>query len=162
MLSPALGSAQRLSVLRACSVQQQGGLLRLRLELSTQLAYRSFSLSDPDRLVVDLPGVSSQPLRIDPVPAGAAVARIRSAPHLDGLRVVLDLQQPCPVNPHWEGSTLVLEFAARPGSVALSASEAAAVAAPIEQAEQGRLTDRACIPMWWRSTPATAGRIRVR
>ncbi|WP_184557637.1 N-acetylmuramoyl-L-alanine amidase [Xanthomonas arboricola] len=141
MLSPALGSAlgsaQGLAVLRACSVQQQGELLRLRLELSTQLAYRSFRLSDPDRLVIDLPGVSSQLPRIDPVPADAAVARIRSAPHLDGLRVVLDLQQPCSVNPHWEGSTLVLEFAARPNGVALPASEAAAVAAPIEQAEKG-------------------------
>ncbi|MCC4588871.1 N-acetylmuramoyl-L-alanine amidase [Xanthomonas sp. NCPPB 1067] len=136
MLSPALGSAQGLAVLRASSVQQQGELLRLRLELSTQLAYRSFRLSDPERLVIDLPGVSSQPPRIDPVPAGAAVARIRCAPHLDGLRVVLDLQQTCSVNPRWEGSTLVLELAERPGSVALSASEAAAVAAPIEPAEQ--------------------------
>ncbi|RBH52312.1 N-acetylmuramoyl-L-alanine amidase, partial [Xanthomonas oryzae pv. oryzae] len=91
MLSPALAAAQGLPVLRECSVQQQGGLLRLRLELlGAQVAYRSFRLADPERLVIDLSGVSSQAPRIDPIPAGAAVTRIRSAAHLDGLRVVFD------------------------------------------------------------------------
>ncbi|MCC4620940.1 N-acetylmuramoyl-L-alanine amidase [Xanthomonas cassavae CFBP 4642] len=129
LLSPALGSAQGLPVLRGCSVQRQGTLLRLRLELGTQVAYRSFRLSDPERLVIDLSGVSSRAPRIDPVPAGTAVTRIRSAPHLDGQRVVLDLQQPCSVNTRWEGSALVLELAAMAGTMALSASDGAAAAA---------------------------------
>ncbi|ASL01178.1 hypothetical protein XcvCFBP7113P_13185 [Xanthomonas citri pv. vignicola] len=80
MLLPALGAAQGLPVLRGCSVQQQGQSLRLRLELGAQVAYRSFRLTDPERVVIDLPGVSSQSPRIDPMPAGAAVARIRSRP----------------------------------------------------------------------------------
>lgn len=79
MLLPALGAAQGLPVLRGCSVQQQGQSLRLRLELGAQVAYRSFRLTDPERVVIDLSGVSSQSPRIDPMPAGAAVARIRSA-----------------------------------------------------------------------------------
>ncbi|RBH56091.1 AMIN domain-containing protein, partial [Xanthomonas oryzae] len=126
MLSPALAAAQGLPVLRECSVQQQGGLLRLRLELlGAQVAYRSFRLADPERLVIDLSGVSSQAPRIDPIPAGAAVTRIRSAAHLDGLRVVFDLQQPCSVNLRWEDSALVLELAPLSGGVALAASDAA-------------------------------------
>ncbi|WP_138984756.1 AMIN domain-containing protein, partial [Xanthomonas oryzae] len=119
MLSPALGFAQGLPVLRECSVQQQGESLLLRLTLGAQVAYRSFNLSNPERLVIDLSRVSSQSPRIDPMPAGTAVTRIRSAPHLDGLRVVLDLQQPCSANMRWESGALVLELAAMPGSVAL-------------------------------------------
>ncbi|AMU98343.1 N-acetylmuramoyl-L-alanine amidase [Xanthomonas citri] len=137
MLLPALGAAQGLPVLRGCSVQQQGQSLRLRLELGAQVAYRSFRLTDPERVVIDLPGVSSQSPRIDPMPAGAAVARIRSAPHLDGLRVVIDLQQPCSTNMHWEGGALVVELAAT-GSVALSTSDAAAAAAPTGRTEPTR------------------------
>ncbi|MBV6814563.1 N-acetylmuramoyl-L-alanine amidase [Xanthomonas campestris pv. passiflorae] len=138
MLLPALGAAQGLPVLRGCSVQQQGQSLRLRLELGAQVAYRSFRLTDPERVVIDLSGVSPQSPRIDPMPAGAAVTRIRSAPHLDGLRVVLDLQQPCSTNIHWDGGALVLELAAMPGSKALSTSDAAAAAAPTGLTEPAR------------------------
>ncbi|MFA4151067.1 N-acetylmuramoyl-L-alanine amidase [Xanthomonas perforans] len=135
MLSPALGSAQGLPVLRACSMRQQGELLRLRLELGAQVAYRSFRLTGPERVVIDLPGVSSQSPRIDPIPGSAAVTRIRSAPHLDGLRVVLDLQQPCSTNLHWEAGALVLELAAMPGSVVLSTSDGAPAATATGQTE---------------------------
>ncbi|WP_372381436.1 N-acetylmuramoyl-L-alanine amidase [Xanthomonas sp. NCPPB 1754] len=135
MLSPALGSAQGLPVLRACSMRQQGELLRLRLELGAQVVYRSFRLTDPERVVIDLSGVSPQSPRIDAMPAGAAVTRIRSAPHLDGLRIVLDLQQPCSTNLHWEAGALVLELAAMPGSVVLSTSDGAAAATATGQTE---------------------------
>ncbi|MCP3035480.1 MULTISPECIES: N-acetylmuramoyl-L-alanine amidase [Xanthomonas] len=135
MLSPALGSAQGLPVLRACSMRQQGELLRLRLELGAQVVYRSFRLTDPERVVIDLSGVSPQSPRIDAMPAGAAVTRIRSAPHLDGLRIVLDLQQPCSTNLHWEAGALVLELAAMPGSVVLSTSDGAAAATAMGQTE---------------------------
>ncbi|PPV05352.1 N-acetylmuramoyl-L-alanine amidase [Xanthomonas bromi] len=134
MLSPALGSAQGLPVLRECSVQQQGELVRLRLELGAQVVYRSFRLTDPERLVIDLSGVSSQSPHIDPMPAGAAVTRIRSAPHLDGLRVVLDLQRPSSTNMHWEDGALVLELAATSGGAVLDAGDAAAATAPVEPA----------------------------
>ncbi|MGX1995891.1 N-acetylmuramoyl-L-alanine amidase [Xanthomonas axonopodis pv. cassiae] len=135
MLSPVLGAAHGLPVLRGCSVQQQGESLRLRLELGAQVAYRSFRLTGPERVVIDLPGVSSQSPRIDPIPGGAAVTRIRSAPHLDGLRVVLDLQQPCSTNLHWEAGALVLELAAMPGSVVLSTSDGAPAATATGQTE---------------------------
>ncbi|MBV6863624.1 N-acetylmuramoyl-L-alanine amidase [Xanthomonas euvesicatoria] len=135
MLSPALGAAHGLPVLRGCSVQQQGESLRLRLELGAQVVYRSFRLTDPERVVIDLSGVSPQSPRIDAMPAGAAVTRIRSAPHLDGLRVVLDLQQPCSTNIHWEGGALVLELGAMPGSKALSTSDGAAAATATGQTE---------------------------
>ncbi|KGE53461.1 N-acetylmuramoyl-L-alanine amidase [Xanthomonas axonopodis pv. vasculorum] len=130
MLAPTVGAAQGLPALRGCRVQQQGDLLRLRLELGAQVAYRSFRLSDPERVVIDLSGVSPQSPPIDPMPAGTAVTRIRSAPHLDGLRVVLDLQQPCSVNMRWDGSGLVLELAAMPGGAALAVSDHAAETAP--------------------------------
>ncbi len=163
MLSPALAAAQGLPVLRECSVQQQGGLLRLRLELlGAQVAYRSFRLADPERLVIDLSGVSSQAPRIDPIPAGAAVTRIRSAAHLDGLRVVFDLQQPCSVNLRWEDSALVLELAPSPAAWRWPrAMLLQRQRQPQLQPQQSRPA-RACSPMWSPSTPAMAVRIRVR
>lgn len=148
--------------MRGCSVQQQGESLRLRLELGAQMAYRSFNLSNPERLVIDLSGVSLQSPRMDPVPAGAAVTRIRSELHLDGLRVVLDLQQPCSTNLRWEGGALVLELAAMPGSVALSASGGAAAAAPRGQAEPSEPTRSRLQPYVVTIDAATAARIRAR
>ncbi|WP_166750505.1 N-acetylmuramoyl-L-alanine amidase [Xanthomonas cannabis] len=131
MLAPTFGAAQGLPALRGCRVQQQGELLHVRLELGAQVAYRSFRLSDPERAVIDLSGVSPQSPPIDPMPAGVAVTRIRSAPHLDGLRVVLDLRQPCSVNVRGDGSALVLELAAMPGGAALAVSGDVAATAPV-------------------------------
>lgn len=131
MLAPTFGAAQGLPALRGCRVQQQGELLHVRLELGAQVAYRNFRLSDPERVVIDLSGVSPQSPRIDPMPVGVAVTRIRSAPHLDGLRVVLDLRQPCTVNVRRDGSALVLELAAMPGGAALTVSGDVAATAPV-------------------------------
>lgn len=163
MLSPALAAAQGLPVLRECSVQQQGGLLRLRLELlGAQVAYRSFRLADPERLVIDLSGVSSQAPRIDPIPAGAAVTRIRSAAHLDGLRVVFDLQQP--VRSTCAGRTVRWCWSLPPSPAAWRWPRAMLLQRqrqPQLQPQQSRPA-RACSPMWSPSTPAMAVRIRVR
>ncbi|MCL1525261.1 N-acetylmuramoyl-L-alanine amidase [Xanthomonas nasturtii] len=134
MLAPTFGAARGLPALRGYRVQQQGELLLLRLELGAQVAYRSFRLSDPERVVIDLSGASPQSPPIDPMPAGTAVTRIRSAPHLDGLRVVLDLQQPCSVDMRWDGSALVLELATMPGGAALTVSDHAAETAPADPA----------------------------
>ncbi|GAE55177.1 hypothetical protein XPR_1812 [Xanthomonas arboricola pv. pruni MAFF 301420] len=60
LLSPRLVHAQPLPLLRSCNLQRQDAGLRLRLALSTQVAYRSFSLSNPARLVIDLSGISAQ------------------------------------------------------------------------------------------------------
>ncbi|WDM66082.1 N-acetylmuramoyl-L-alanine amidase [Xanthomonas cucurbitae] len=129
VLSPGLVDAQGLATLRNCSVQLRDEGLQFRLELSGQVAYRSFQLSDPERLVIDLSGVSTQPPRIDPLPGRSAVVAIRSGPHVDGLRVVLDLSQPLAANPRWEGTTLVLDLAAGSGAAPLSTADAAAPAA---------------------------------
>ncbi|WP_115511922.1 MULTISPECIES: N-acetylmuramoyl-L-alanine amidase [Xanthomonas] len=120
VLSPCLGNAQALPALQGCSVQQQGDVLRLRLELSAQAVYNSFGLSDPERLVIDLSGVSSQSPRIAPLPPGTAVIAIRSGPHADGMRVVLDLAQPVAVTTRWDGNVLFLDLAAASGTVPLS------------------------------------------
>ncbi|KOB26871.1 AMIN domain-containing protein, partial [Xanthomonas arboricola] len=84
LLSPRLVHAQPLPLLRSCNLQRQDAGLRLRLALSTQVAYRSFSLSNPARLVIDLSGISAQPPQMDPLPEGLAVVAIRSGPHADG------------------------------------------------------------------------------
>ncbi|CAG2088955.1 N-acetylmuramoyl-L-alanine amidase [Xanthomonas euroxanthea] len=122
VLSPGLAHAQSLPALRSCNLQRQGRELQLRLALSTQVAYRSFSLSNRARLVIDLPGVSTQPPQVDPLPDGLAVVAIRSGPHGDGLRVVLDLSQPLTATARWEGSVLLLDLAAA-GTVSLSAAD---------------------------------------
>ncbi|WP_184622825.1 N-acetylmuramoyl-L-alanine amidase [Xanthomonas sp. 3058] len=133
VLSPSLVHAQPLPMLRSCSLQRQDGELRLRLELSAQAAYRSFNLSDPARLVIDLSGISTQPPRIDPLPGDPAVVAIRSGPHDDGLRVVLDLSQPLTASARWEGSALVLDLAGTSGTAPLSTADATdpAVAAAV-------------------------------
>lgn len=123
VLSPGLGYAQEVPELRSCGVQQHDDGLRLRLELNAQVAYRRFRLSNPERLVIDLSGVSSQPPRIDPLPGGLAVVAIRSGPQMDGLRVVLDLAQPLATTARWEGSALVLDLAVASGTGSLSAAD---------------------------------------
>lgn len=134
VLSPGLAHAQSLPALRSCNLQRQGRELQLRLALSTQVAYHSFSLSNPARLVIDLPGVSTQPPQVDPLPDGLAVVAIRSGPHGDGLRVVLDLVQPLTATARWEDGALVLDLAAVSGTASLSAADptepAVAAAAP--------------------------------
>ncbi|MCC8619932.1 N-acetylmuramoyl-L-alanine amidase [Xanthomonas vesicatoria] len=130
VLSPSLVHAQSLPRLRTCNLQRQDGGLRLRLALSTQVGYRSFNLSDPARLVIDLSGISTQPPLMDPLPRGLAVAAIRSGPHADGLRVVLDLSQPLTAVSRWEGSTLVFDLAAASGA-ALSVTDPAAATAAL-------------------------------
>ncbi|MGH8399528.1 MAG: N-acetylmuramoyl-L-alanine amidase [Gammaproteobacteria bacterium] len=59
--------------------------------LSAPAEHSLFTLSNPDRIVIDLDHVSLQPRELDA--SGGLVQRIRSAPHgKDGLRIVLDLQ----------------------------------------------------------------------
>ncbi|UXA49328.1 N-acetylmuramoyl-L-alanine amidase [Xanthomonas prunicola] len=129
VLSPSLVHGQSLPRLRNCNLQRQEGGLRLGLALSTQVAYRSFTLSDPARLVIDLSGISAQPPQMDPLPEGLAVAAIRSGPHGDGLRVVLDLSQPLTATARWEDSVLVFDLAAASGTASSSEAVPAVAAA---------------------------------
>ncbi|UXA52947.1 N-acetylmuramoyl-L-alanine amidase [Xanthomonas prunicola] len=129
VLSPSLVHGQSLPRLRNCNLQRQEGGLRLGLALSTQVAYRSFTLSDPARLVIDLSGISAQPPQMDQLPEGLAVAAIRSGPHGDGLRVVLDLSQPLTATARWEDSVLVFDLAAASGTASSSEAVPAVAAA---------------------------------
>ncbi|WP_426802804.1 N-acetylmuramoyl-L-alanine amidase [Xanthomonas campestris] len=115
LLSPVLGYAQSLPVVQACDLQQEGALLHVRLQISTQVTYRRFTLADPARLVIDLAGVSTQAPRIGPLPDGTVVTAIRSGPHADGLRVVVDLARPVDAaNARWDGTALLVDLAAAP------------------------------------------------
>ncbi|MFA1750704.1 N-acetylmuramoyl-L-alanine amidase [Xanthomonas campestris] len=130
LLSPVLGYAQSLPVVQACDLQQEGALLRVRLQVGTQVAYRSFTLADPARLVIDLAGVSTQAPRIGPLPDGTAVTAIRSGPHADGLRVVVDLARPVDAaNGRWDGTALLVDLAAASNGASPPGAEVAA--API-------------------------------
>jgi N-acetylmuramoyl-L-alanine amidase len=68
------------------------GHTEVSFALSAPAEHSLFTLSNPDRIVIDLDHVSLQPATLDA--RGGLVERIRSAPHgKDGLRIVLDLQQ---------------------------------------------------------------------
>ncbi|GAB6040650.1 N-acetylmuramoyl-L-alanine amidase [Endothiovibrio diazotrophicus] len=64
---------------------------RLELELSAPVAYDSFTLHTPERLVFDLKSVRAVDPEFSVDLHGGVVSGVRSAPRGDGLRVVLDL-----------------------------------------------------------------------
>lgn len=73
---PAPGEKPRATAVR---VTQMGDLTRLSVELSQPVAARAFPMTDPDRIVVDLPETT---FLVDPVqgaPAGRSAAARRSA-----------------------------------------------------------------------------------
>jgi N-acetylmuramoyl-L-alanine amidase len=77
------------------------GNTRLVFELTAPVAYHLFSLSNPDRVVLDLPGVASRNAHFAPsVLHNTLVQTVRSAwhPQENFLRIVLDLKQPA--TPH--------------------------------------------------------------
>lgn len=148
LLSPVLGYAQSLPVVQACDLQQEGALLRVRLQVGTQVAYRSFTLADPARLVIDLAGVSTQAPRIGPLPDGTVVTAIRSGPHADGLRVVVDLARPVDAaNARWDGTVLLVDLAAASNGASLPSTPVTAARIPARSVPM-----RATRSMWpWQS-----------
>lgn len=66
--------------------------MRLVFDLSGSVSDRTFSLSNPDRLVVDLKGVS-QAMPATDIPRGSLVQDLRVGPRPDGVRLVVDLKQ---------------------------------------------------------------------
>jgi len=110
---------------------------RAELRLDAEAGYQLIPLSNPDRLVVDLPGARVQPrLRL---PAAAGVVRaVRSGqPEPGTTRIVFDLTGAVtPLKPHYEpgvdGPRLVLEW---PGDGDSTAS--ASVATTLASAQSG-------------------------
>lgn len=91
----ALGQTVRVDDVR---IAERDGATRVALDLSGPVTHKLFTLTNPDRVVVDIkPGrFASGAL---PLPAGAgAVRRLRGANREDGsLRLVLDMQRIVPV-----------------------------------------------------------------
>lgn len=69
-----------------------------------------FLVTDPPRLVVDLPGASSAWLRPAPAPPGGPLKAVRAAPRDGGARVVLDLERPVTYSLKRDGGVLSLEL----------------------------------------------------
>ncbi|KTF33017.1 AMIN domain-containing protein, partial [Xanthomonas translucens] len=102
LLAPAWARAGSAPRLTGGSLETDDGRLRLRLQLDATVDYRVFALSDPERLVIDLPGIAAPaPPILLPAP-DAVVAAIRSGAQADGLRIVLDLRRPVTASAHWD------------------------------------------------------------
>ncbi len=84
---------------------ESGELTRFVIDLDGPADFRTFTLDDPARLVIDLAGVSQGPLgRERDIDTGLVVRARFGTPAVDATRVVLDLVRPAVVE-----DTLVLE-----------------------------------------------------
>ncbi|MFP5373453.1 MAG: N-acetylmuramoyl-L-alanine amidase [Gammaproteobacteria bacterium] len=108
---------------------------RAELLLDAPAGYSLLSLSSPDRLVVDLPGVALS--RAAVLPAGKGIVRaVRSGQPVPGTtRIVFDLAAPVAalaprLEPAPEGARLVLEWPGDGDPLAAAGTRAAAAAAP--------------------------------
>ncbi|UJB16528.1 N-acetylmuramoyl-L-alanine amidase [Xanthomonas translucens] len=133
LLAPAWARAGSAPRLTGGSLETDDGRLRLRLQLDATVDYRVFALSDPERLVIDLPGIAAlAPPILLPAP-DAVVAAIRSGAQADGLRIVLDLRRPVTASAHWDADAgvsprLLLDLG--PVDAAVAAPVAALVVPP--------------------------------
>jgi AMIN domain len=101
-------------VLNGVEPEQRGDTFTLKVRSNGPVtAYKSFSMSDPPRLVIDLDGqwrgVRSSTIAVD----GDVVTGVRVGPHPDKLRIVLDLGASSNPRPTFletdEGLTVSLE-----------------------------------------------------
>lgn len=97
LLTPALGLAKAVGSsarITGCTLEQGAGGSHLRLDLSDKVPYRVFTLASPARVVVDIdqvpPHLSTAHLNL----SGSPIADMRSGPHGNGVRIVLDMRQP--------------------------------------------------------------------
>ena len=115
---------------------------RAELRLDREATYQLISLSAPERLVVDLPGVRQD--RAVRLPAATGLVRaVRSGQPAPGtLRIVFDLASPVvPLKPHFEpgpdGARLVLEW---PDDGLPVAARSGAVTAPAQSVSTPAIT----------------------
>ncbi|HVI59213.1 MAG TPA: N-acetylmuramoyl-L-alanine amidase [Luteimonas sp.] len=122
---------------------------RAEIALDGQVEYKLFSLSNPDRLVLDLPGVDARGLKLPP--AAGLVKEVRTGHPAPGTtRIVFDLHAPVvALKPHFEGAgdqtRLVLEWPGDNGAEDPIARIAAA-SAPMPAAAQPQATAPAQAP----------------
>ena len=93
-----VASAQTTASLTGARIGQQGDITRLTLDLTAPVAFKTFALAGPDRVVIDLPAVrwalGERTLAI----GHSGVARLRYGQFRpDALRIVLDLDRPLTV-----------------------------------------------------------------
>lgn len=94
LLSPSWLMAAPLPGVSHCTLRHQGDLTSLVLDLAGPVQYQVFTLSAPDRVVIDLHGVAAH---LPPGAlnfAGTPVQGLRSGPTKTGMRLVLDMHQP--------------------------------------------------------------------
>ena len=94
----AAASAQTTPSLTGARIDQLGDMTRLTLDLTAPVAFKTFTLAGPDRLVIDLPAVrwalGERSLAI----GHSGVARLRYGQFTPGTsRIVLDLDRPLTV-----------------------------------------------------------------
>ncbi|EKU24420.1 N-acetylmuramoyl-L-alanine amidase [Xanthomonas graminis] len=102
LLAPAFASASTPIQLSSCTLETAAGRLRLRLQLQATVAYRLFALSDPERLVIDLPVAAAQLPTLPTPEPGTVLSAIRSGARDDGVRIVLELRRPVAASARWD------------------------------------------------------------
>lgn len=116
-LGDGVSSVAQAEELRAIRSHQAPDYTRVVLDTDGPVQYNLFALSDPDRIVVDLSGVSAVPgFDTDVLSSDRDVRAIRGAPKGNDYRLVLDLRRPLtpkhftlkPVAPH--GHRLVVDL----------------------------------------------------
>jgi N-acetylmuramoyl-L-alanine amidase len=104
-------------------IAEHEGVTRVTLDLSAPVEHRLFTLSGPDRVVIDIQSGRFAPSSV-PLPSGTgAVRRLRGANRSDGsLRLVLDMQRAMPVRSFplaadgQRGDRLVIDLGATQGT----------------------------------------------
>ncbi len=121
---------------------------RVVFDLSEAVSHNMFTLPNPDRVVIDISGLSSASIdRVNAVLGKGAVQHIRSGPRTGGIRVVLDLATPAkarsfslaPTDEY--GHRLVVDLEAARSPIAL-ATQPGAVTEPAVPATATRLQDK--------------------
>lgn len=92
-LSPAELGQSGAHTLTAISLSPSGQGMKLRIEADSAFTCKSFVLTAPDRLVIDLPG-SWKGMKAPSVPANDLVKSVRLGQQPGGPRLVLDLASP--------------------------------------------------------------------
>lgn len=109
---------------------------RVVFDLSDAVTHKVFSLTNPDRVVIDINGLDARSMdRVNAVSGKGAVQRVRSGPRKGGIRVVLEVASPIAtrsftLTPTEEyGHRLVVDLEA-PGLAALQEPEIPMMAPP--------------------------------
>ncbi|MFP5307127.1 MAG: N-acetylmuramoyl-L-alanine amidase, partial [Gammaproteobacteria bacterium] len=91
LMAPAVMAAQ----LRDLRLWEGPEATRVVFDLDAAVAHTMFTLSNPERVVVDIDGLGNEAVaRAEAVAGKGAVERIRSGPRSGGVRIVLDVRNP--------------------------------------------------------------------